>query len=117
MNQYNNQNQTPTNFWDFRHKKIYTNRKEELIDFFSGLIFGPFLFIFLGFIGMFSTPFIVYIYLKLFKQIPEWGSPTELVAIVYLLLLIYTAFKRKHIFYGMLAGIIIIIGLNVLSLL
>ena len=49
----NQQTQTvqPTSFWDFRHKKMYADRKEIIIDFlvgFMGLQFLPAFFIFLN---------------------------------------------------------------------
>ncbi|TSC53589.1 MAG: hypothetical protein LiPW39_179 [Parcubacteria group bacterium LiPW_39] len=82
-----------TSFWDFWHKKIYTDRKEKIIDliagFILGLAFNPF------------TIFWIMLFFVLHQMLPNipLGKETFLIFLIPgLAMCIYAFLKRKYIF-------------------
>ncbi len=88
------------NFWDFRHKKIYTSGKEKILDFVAGFIFVIILEFLMG-RGIFGF----------------YGfASLILYFIVFLAIIIYLFTKRKYIAFGVICGIILPIILIVVAL-
>lgn len=86
----------PANFWDFKTKKIYLNKKEKQKDFFFGLAL-PWVFAVLQFIFYNLSDFYIF------------SIVGQILGIFNLFLLIYFLIKRRYIFYGMISNLLIII--------
>lgn len=76
----------PANFWDFKTKKIYTKKFEKIIDFLAGF----FVIAIMAWIAMDINDDLVFIPL-----------------ILYIFSLFYFFKKRRFIFYGLLADLLI----------
>lgn len=79
------------NFWDFRHKKVYTSGKEKILDFVAGFIFAIILEFVMGWgiLGFYGFDSLI------------------LYFIVFLAIIIYLLTKRKYIAFGIVCGIIL----------
>jgi hypothetical protein len=76
-----------TNFWDFRHKKIYISRKEKFFDFVTGFLFKIIL------------SFIMGIFRFSFYPVRYFLTPLYLMVIIYCFLI-----KRGYISWGIIFG-------------
>ena len=95
-----------TSFWDFKHKRVYVNRKEKFYDFLDGLLFGIMYFV-LMIVFYYLAPFVLSVsfYLAYIDLIIDLIS--VLFLLPYLILLIYLIFKRKYFFFGALLILLI----------
>ena len=83
-----------TNFWDFKHKKNYTSKKEKLLDFIAGFLFVIILII------------LKYLFRMIFSlgELHFYGF-RSFVNLLYLIALIYFFVKKRgYISWGIILG-------------
>lgn len=89
----------PTSFWDFRNKKVYSNKKDKIIDFVLGSIGIPILFS----LSEKTSYFIFGQFLpNLFGYIRLYGT-----FFLWVVLLIYIRRKREYVYWGLMIFVLI----------
>ncbi|MBU3965620.1 hypothetical protein KKG29_02805 [Patescibacteria group bacterium] len=93
----------PTSFWDFRNKKVYSNKKDKIIDFVLGSMGIPLFYIIL--FSLFEKA----LYFIFGQWVPNLFGYIELYGTIFLwaVLLIYIRRNREYVFWGLIVFVFI----------